>query len=70
MEIDHLPPTKPAWGLIPIICMLILTFIFPIYGIIVGIWDMGSPGPRKTQGIALFAFGLFMGLIWTIAFFG
>ena len=59
---------KPGWGVGMILLTLALTILFPPYGIVAGIIDMSWDGPRRTQGVAFFAFGLVAAAGWCLHF--
>lgn len=60
----------PAWSGWVVAAMIILTIAIPLVGIILGVIDMGSEGPRKRQGAAFLAVGLVMIAVYAVVLAG
>jgi DNA-directed RNA polymerase subunit RPC12/RpoP len=71
---DYRPPRRQhrqneAWGCWVVGIVVLLTMLIPLVGIVLGIMDMGSDGPRKRQGIAFLAVALFSMFLYSLALF-
>ena len=69
-EYNDRPRQAKAWGPAVVVVMVVLTILIPILGIVLGIIDMSSPGPRRGQGAAFLAVGLVMMVIYALALVG